>query len=123
MEKIKNFTDLNAWKCAHQLVLKVYSLVKKFPNREQFILTSQILRAVISVTSNLAEGFGRRGVKEKIQFYFLAQSSLTEVQNQLIIARDVGYIHAREFSVIWEDVVLTHKLISGLIKSLEKKKT
>lgn len=104
MEKIKNFTNLNTWKYAHQLVLKVYSLVKKFPNREQFILTSQILRSVISFTSNLAEGFGRGG-KEKIQFYFLAQFSLTEVQNQLIMARDVGYIRAREFSVIWEDVV------------------
>ena len=100
MEKIKNFTDLNAWKEAHKLVLNIYRLVEKFPKKEQFILNSQIIRAVISITSNLAEGFGRRGIKEKIQFYYLAQSSLTEVQNQLIIAKDVYYINNIEFNKV-----------------------
>src|SRR3989344_446739 len=101
MEKIKNFTDLNAWKEAHKLVLQIYSLVRKFPAKEQFVITSQLLRAVISITSNLAEGFGRRSLKEKIQFYYLAQSSLTEVQNQLIIARDVSYLEIVDFNQVW----------------------
>ncbi|KKQ37323.1 MAG: Ribosomal protein S23 [Candidatus Woesebacteria bacterium GW2011_GWA1_37_7] len=123
MEKIKNFTDLNAWKEAHKLVLNIYRLVEKFPKKEQFILNSQIIRAVISITSNLAEGFGRRGIKEKIQFYYLAQSSLTEVQNQLIIAKDVYYINNIEFNKVWDQTIIVHKLISGLIRSMKRIKS
>src|SRR3989344_3403609 len=123
MEKIKNFTDLNAWKEAHKLVLNIYRLVEKFPKKEQFILNSQIIRAVISITSNLAEGFGRRGIKEKIQFYYLAQSSLTEVQNQLIIAKDVYYINNIEFNKVWDQTIIVHKLISALIRSMKRIKS
>jgi len=57
--KIKSFTDLNTWQRAHQLVLSIYKIVESFPDKEQYILSSQILRAAISVTSNIAEGFGR----------------------------------------------------------------
>lgn len=118
-EKIRNFTQLNAWKEGHKLVIDIYQAVKKFPEKEQFILTSQLLRAVISITSNIAEGFGRHGIKEKIQFYYLAQSSLTEVQNQLLIARDVGYLSESKFKSVWEQTIVVHKLIGGLIKSLK----
>lgn len=118
--KIKNFTELNAWKEAHKLVLFVYNAVKKFPSNEQFVLTSQILRAVISVTSNIAEGFGRQGLKEKIQFYYLAQSSLTEVQNQLLITKDVKYLSGIELDKLWNQSIIVHKLIGGLIKSLKR---
>lgn len=121
MEKIRNFTDLNAWKEGHKLVLIIYRLVEKFPKKEQFVLSSQLIRAVISVTNNIAEGFGRYGIKEKIQFYYMAQASLVEVQNQLLIAKDIGYIKASEFRKVWEQSIIVHKLISGLIKSLKSK--
>lgn len=120
-KKIKNFYDLIAWKEGHKLVLFVYKLVDEFPNKERFVLSSQILRASISITSNIAEGFGRKGLKEKIQFYFLAQGSLAELQNQLIIAKDVGYIKSKDFEEIWKLTVLVQKLISGLIRSLNSK--
>lgn len=87
--KIKNFTELNAWKEGHELVLMIYKVTKEFPRKETFVLTSQILRAVISVTSNIAEGFGRHNLKEKIQFYFMAEASLAEVQNQLGLIRSL----------------------------------
>lgn len=119
--KIRNFTDLKVWQEGHGLVLSVYKTVRKFPSKEQFVLSSQLLRAVISVTSNIAEGFGRQGLKEKIQFYFVAQASLIEVQNQLIIARDVGYLNKEEFETIWEKIILVHRLLSGLIRSLKSK--
>lgn len=118
--KIKNFTDLNTWKEAHKLVLLIYKITKDFPKTETFALADQILRAVVSITSNIAEGFGRQGIKEKIQFYYMAQASLAEVQNQLIIAKDVNYISNIEFGKIWEQSVLVYKLISGLIRSLKK---
>lgn len=116
--KIQTFKDLNTWKEGHKLVLQIYKITKSFPKKETFALIDQILRAVVSITSNIAEGFGRRGMKEKIQFYYLAQSSLTEVQNQLIIAKDVGYMNERVFDELWAQTITVHKLLTGLIKSL-----
>lgn len=119
--KIKNFTELNAWKEGHKLVLSVYKATDSFPKKETYILVSQMLRSSISVTSNLAEGFGRRNLKEKIQFYSMAQASLTELQNQLLISKDVGYVSSKRFTDIWDQSVVVHKLITGLIKSLKRK--
>jgi len=118
--KIQNFTDLNTWKEAHKLVLQIYKITKSFPKTETYALIDQLIRAAVSITSNIAEGFGRQGLKEKIQFYYLAQSSLTEVQNQLIIAKDVGYLKQVQFNDIWSQTIIVHKLLTGLIKSLKK---
>lgn len=114
--KIKSFTDLIAWQHAHSLVLEIYRLTKMFPKDEQFGLINQIRRAVVSITSNIAEGFSRNSYKEKAQFYSMALGSLTEVQNQIIIARDLRYISKEEFSLIEEKVILVNKLLNGLIK-------
>ncbi|MEK7550257.1 MAG: four helix bundle protein [Patescibacteria group bacterium] len=118
--KIKTFTDLNTWKEGHRLVLQIYKAVKAFPKTETYALIDQILRAVVSITSNIAEGFGRQGLKEKIQFYYMAQASLSEVQNQLIISKDVGYLSIIEFNNIWDQTIIVHKMLTGLIKSLKK---
>jgi four helix bundle protein len=72
-------------------------------------------RAVASVTSNIAEGFGRQGYKEKIQFYYLAQGSLIELKNQLFIAKDVNYLSLSEFDQTMEQANKTHQLLQGLI--------
>ena len=117
MTKITSFTHLKTWQEAHKMVLSVYKLTDKFPAKEQFILTAQILRAVISISSNIAEGFTRIGKKEKQQFFYTAKSSLTEVQNQLIIARDRKYITKKQFDTIAQQSVLVSKLITGLIKT------
>jgi four helix bundle protein len=114
--KIKSFTDLNAWKEAHLLVLSVYKTTHKFPKEEQFGLTNQIRRAVVSITSNIAEGFSRNSYKEKTQFYSIALGSLTEVQNQLLIARDLSYITRDEFLSLADKTVVVSKLLNGLIK-------
>jgi len=82
-DKIRHFTDLRAWQEGHTLVLAVYKVTKDFPKEELFGLTNQIRRAVVSVTSNIAEGFTRYSSKEKNQFYFVCLGSLAEVQNQL----------------------------------------
>lgn len=114
--KIKSFTDLNAWKEAHSLVLEVYEITKEFPKEEQFGLTNQIRRAIVSVTSNIAEGFSRNSYKEKSQFYSMSLGSLTEVQNQLLIARDLKYLSKEKFSNLAEKSVTVSKLLNGLIK-------
>ena len=114
--KIKSFTDLIAWRDGHKLVLEIYKITRDFPKEELFSLVNQIRRAAISITSNIAEGFSRKSYKEKLQFYCIAQGSVTEIQNQLLIARDVGYINNEKFQKVAEQTVNVHKLINGLIK-------
>lgn len=113
--KIKFFTDLIVWQKGHDLVIKIYYVTKNFPKEEIFSLTNQMKRAAISITSNIAEGFGRQTFKEKIQFYYMSQGSLTELKNQLLIARDIAYISKNDFDSLTEQINLTHKLLQGLI--------
>lgn len=115
--KIKSFTDLNAWKEGHRLVLAIYEITKLFPKEEVFGLISQMRRCAVSITSNIAEGFSRQSYKEKVQFYSMAQGSVTELQNQLIIARDIGFIEKDKFQEIALQSITVHKIINGLIKS------
>ena len=116
-KKIKSFTDLNVWKEGHNLVLMVYEETKNFPAEERFGLRDQIRRAVTSITNNIAEGFSRSSSKEKSKFYFISLGSLTEVQNQLLIARDLKYISQETFDQIAQQTVVVKKLLRGLIKS------
>ncbi len=118
MEKIKNFTDLNSWKKGHELLLEIYQLSAGFPSSELFGLTSQMRRAALSVTSNLAEGFGRSSTKEKLQFYNIALGSLTELQNQIIASKDLKLITQKEFDSAWEKTIVVQKLTNGLVRSI-----
>ncbi|MEK7547217.1 MAG: four helix bundle protein [Patescibacteria group bacterium] len=114
--KIKDFKDLNSWQEAHKLVIMVYETTKIFPREEIFGLVSQMRRAAISVTSNIAEGFGRQGYKEKIQFYYLAQGSLIELKNQILAAKDIGYMKSGDYEELMGQADSAHKLLQGLIK-------
>jgi len=113
-EKIKSFTDLNTWKEGHKLVLLIYKYTGDFPPKENFSLIDQMRRAAVSVTSNIAEGFTRNTNKEKCQFYSMAQGSLAELQNQLLIAKDVNYLKKELFQEIANQTVIVNKLINGL---------
>ena len=114
--KIQSFTDLDAWKEGHKLVLEVYDVTTQFPREEQFGLSNQLRRAAVSITSNIAEGFSRNSYKEKVQFYTTALGSITEIQNQLLIAKDVGYLTADVYSRISDQAIRVHKITNGLIK-------
>ncbi|OGZ55022.1 MAG: four helix bundle protein [Candidatus Ryanbacteria bacterium RIFCSPLOWO2_02_FULL_45_11c] len=116
---MQSFTDLEAWKRGHALTLEIYKITKTFPKEELFGLTSQIRRSALSITSNIAEGFSRKSSKEKIQFYFIALGSTTELQNQLLLSRDIGYIEKATFSQIANITIEVHKMINGLIKSAQ----
>lgn len=117
MDTIQSFTDLLAWKKAHALVIKTYLITKKFPKDELFSLTNQMRRAAVSVTSNIAEGFGRNTAKDKSQFYAIAKGSVFEIQSQYLIARDLEYITKDDYIKIENDCVEIQKIISGLLKS------
>jgi four helix bundle protein len=120
-QKIRSFTDLLAWKEAHKLALTIYQITDKFPDKEIYSLVSQMRRCSVSVASNIAEGFSRQGVKEKIQFFYMAKGSLTELQSQLLIAKDLKYLSKEGFDDAANKTVLASKLILGLIKSLRNR--
>ena len=113
--KIKEFTDLKVWQEGHSLILIIYKITKQFPREELYSLVDQLKRCAISITSNIAEGFGRKSYREKVHFYYQAHGSLTELKNQLYIARDVNFITKEEFDMILAQVQLVHKLLQGLI--------
>ncbi len=112
---IRQFTDLTTWKDGHKLVLLIYKATRTFPREEIFGLISQMRRAALSITSNIAEGFGRNGYKEKIQFYYMAQGSLTELKNQIIAAHDLSFLNDNDFTLIANQADIAHKLLQGLI--------
>jgi four helix bundle protein len=114
-DKIREFTDLMTWKEGHKLVITIYQITKTFPKEETYSLIDQTRRAAVSVTSNISEGFGRHGYREKLQYYYLSQSSLSEVKNLILIARDVGYLNKKDFITLFDQINLTHKLLQGLL--------
>lgn len=116
-KKIQSFTDLVAWREAHKLVIAIYEVTKSFPKEEMFGLTNQLRRAAVSITSNIAEGFGKRTTREKTQFYSTSLGSLHEVQNQLLIFRDIRILSSENFDRLAAQTVTVSKLINGLIKS------
>lgn len=118
--KITSFTKLETWQEAHKLVLMLYKVTKSFPKEEIFALVNQMRRAVISIVSNIAEGFSRQSYKEKAQFYLMTLGSLTEIQSQLLVARDLGYVDKKVFDTAAHQSVKVHKMLNGLIKSSKR---
>ncbi len=87
----RSFRDLVVWRKAHQFVLGTYRFTSTFPKSESFGLTQQLRRAAVSIPSNIAEGFSRRGKADKVRFLNIAESSLEECRYYLILAPDLGY--------------------------------
>lgn len=120
--KINGFEDLETWQVSHKFVLEIYKITKKFPKEELYGLISQLRRAALSITSNIAEGFGRYHYKDKVRFYYNSRGSLSEVINCLILSNDLKYISQKERQVLSEESEKILKLINGLIRSIEKQK-
>lgn len=88
---VMRFTDLRVWQASHQITLRVYRISRAFPADERFGLAIQMRRAAVSVGSNIAEGFGRRGPKDKARIYNIAEGSAEELKNLLLVTRDLEY--------------------------------
>ena len=80
------------WQHAHQFVLDVYQSTQTYPKEELFGLTSQYRRAAVSIAANLAEGYGKKGINDKIRFYNIAEGSINECRYYIILSQDLGYI-------------------------------
>lgn len=109
-----NYKDLDLYKAAKDLVLSVYALLRKFPKEEQYALCDQLCRAVVFVPSNIAEGSGRTSAKDQAHFFEMAYGSLMEVDCQIDIAQELGYIISQDVETIEQHVSQIAALLSGL---------
>lgn len=119
--KTDTYQDLEVWKQSKGLVSHVYSLTKTFPKEEQFGLTNQLRRSAVSIPSNIAEGCGRNHFKDSIQFFFIARGSLYEMETQIIIAHDLGYITKPEQLNILNDIISCKRLLNGFINYFQNR--
>ena len=116
-----SFQKLNVWQEAKKLVVDVYHLLDEFPKFEKYALCDQIRRAVVSVPSNIAEGSGRKSLKEQIRFLEISYGSLMETYNQLLIAIDLTYITEESVEAIKPRIDSVAKMINGLSVSYSNK--
>ena len=112
-----SYRDLVAWRRAMALVTEIYRSTRTFPRDEMYGLTSQIRRAAVSVPSNIAEGQGRFSRREFHHFLRQARGSLVEVETQIMIARDLGYLSAREADNLLGKAGELGRILNGLIAS------
>jgi four helix bundle protein len=118
----KPHKKLEAWKNAVVLTTKIYKFTEKLPEAEKFGLISQMRRAAVSIASNVAEGAARNTKKEFVQFLFNAQGSLSELDTQIIICIELGYVSDDDCDSLDREMEAESKLIAGLIKYLRKEK-
>ncbi|MCX7985165.1 MAG: four helix bundle protein [Bacteroidetes bacterium] len=104
-----------------EVAKELYKITKHFPQEEKFAITSQIQRAAVSIPSNIAEGWGRNTTKEYIQFLRIARGSLYELETQLILSQNIGYLQKEKTEEILQKTTTIGKMILSLIRSLEKK--
>ena len=112
---------LKVLQLAHKITLQIYKRSRAFPTYEQYGLTSQLQRASTSIGSNIVEGFGRRGQKEKTHFYNIAYSSSMEVRHQIHLAKDLEYLTSSTAKNLENELITLQKQLGALIHSINKK--
>ncbi len=117
---MKGHHSLDVWKRAIILVTEIYKMTDNFPNNEIYGLSQQMRRSAVSIPSNIAEGAGRNSTREFLQFLSIAQGSLSELETQIIIGNNLGYI--RSVATILKELDEISKMLIGLSKSLKRKK-
>ena len=115
MGNAKSFKDRLVWQKAHELVMEIYKITKTFPQEERFGLVSQMRRGAVSIPSNIAEGFVKRSIRDKNNFYNVAQGSLEELKYYLILSEDLGYAQNENLLLKADEV---GKLLNRLLSSL-----
>ena len=119
MSAFQRFEDIEAWQKARELTKAIYALSNDGQFARDFGLRDQIRRASVSIMSNIAEGFGRGGNKEFMQFLSTAKGSAAEVQAQLYVALDAGYINQEQFQKLYSETEATARMIAGLLRYLQ----
>ena len=115
---MRNFRELKVWEKAHALTLAVYKLTNAFPRSEQYGLTSQLRRCSYSIGSNIAEGCGRDGQPELARFMVIASGSASELEYQLLLARDLGFVQPRDYQGVSMQVEEVKRMLTSFVQKL-----
>ncbi len=115
---MQDFKKLKVWEKGHEATLTVYKFTARFPREELYGLTSQMRRAAASVVSNIAEGCGRTGRPDFARFLQMATGSASELQYQLLLARDLNFLKPEEYQSLEGRVVEVKRMLSSLIQRL-----
>lgn len=118
---MKTHKDLDVWKKSMELVTAVYQQTKPFPKEEMYGLTNQIRRSAVSIPSNIAEGAARNHIKEYVQFLYIALGSASELETQLLIAKNLNYIDEQQSGILISSNESIRKMLIGLIKSVQNR--
>jgi len=123
MSEIKSYKDLLIWEKGIEIVALTYKIVSSFPKDELYALSSQIKRSSISISSNIAEGYGRQSTQNYIQFIKIARGSLCELETQLLVAKKLDFIQDEKlFSELINQITEESKMINSFLNKLEKSK-
>lgn len=114
----KSYRDLIAWQKAIELVTEIYKISKNFPKDELYGLTSQLRRAAVSVPSNIAEGQARLSKQEFRNFLGYARASLVEVETQLVIAKNLGFVNGCDSENLVRQTTEVARILNGLLNSV-----
>jgi len=117
---LRSYKDLKVWQKSYNLCLDIYKLSRGFPKEERYALTSQVRRAAVSIISNIAEGYGRKTTPDYIRSLYIAYGSNCELETQILLAGDLGYIERERLNDIQETIGEVERMLKALIKSLEK---
>ena len=118
-----NYRKLRVWEKAHRLVLDIYAATERFPPVERFGLVPQLRRTAVSIPSNIAEGCGRRSDGELVRFIAIAHGSALELEYQLLLSRDLGYLGSDQHSTLSQAVAETGRMLNGLSRRVIKTRT
>jgi len=118
--KIQSYRDLIVWQKSISLVKKIYEISRNFPEEERFVLTPQIRRSAISISSNIAEGYGRRSSKDYIRFLQISIGSLYELSTQIEIVSSLEYLSDNILVEIQTDLIEIEKMLNSLITKIRK---
>jgi four helix bundle protein len=122
MAKIQRFRQLEAWQEAHKLALMVCRTMREYPTDERFGLVTQMRRAAVSIAADVAEGFKRRGLQDKIRFYNTSEASLEELKYYFLLSKDLEYILVDAHAGLMDQADSVGRLLNGFIASTERRK-
>ena len=115
-----HFKELLVWQKSINFVIEIYKETESFPKSEMYGLVSQIRRATVSIASNIAEGNSRRSVPDYVQFLRISRGSCAEVETQLIISKNLGFLNEEKSLKLNQDITEISKMLNGLINSLKQ---
>ena len=116
---LKNYKDLKVCQKSYELCLETYRITAKFPKEERYGLTSQIRRSVVSIPSNIAEGYERKTTLDYVRMLYISYGSVCELETQILIAGDLDLIEKGELDTLQKDIAEIGRMLKALIKSLE----